>query len=251
MSMVRVNALLLQDDSARMVNPNTGKTIISIPPQLASQSVISCTWSNFSQTLYMLLSNSVVHVWQSQLPEGPAQLVAIWTEHRRSHLVTISISTKQTIPHTQQRLWGMSPAMPGDEFLFGGTLDGDVWVMDRHASAQLGFTVSKVLQNVRFFHCILMPFRSTGSQLVSFCAHKLCSLKIILCDPRNQRVLTIAGAQSKFCSAVYEPAVVLQTSTSFHTNCRVCRKGMVIQKWSQVYGHHQPGLQWNKCSIMW
>lgn len=129
------SALVLQDDSARIVNPNTGETIMSIPPQLASQSVISCAWSNFSQTLYVLLSNSVVHVWQPLSPADPAQLVAIWTEHRRSRLVTISITTQQIIPQAQQRLWGLSSAVPGDEFLFAGTSDGDVWVMDRHASA--------------------------------------------------------------------------------------------------------------------
>ena len=36
--------------------------------------------------------------------------------------------------------------------------------------------------------------RSNGAQMISFCAHKLCSVKHIICDQRKQRVLTIAGA---------------------------------------------------------
>lgn len=126
---------MLQDDSARLLEPHTGKSIMSIPPQLASQSVISCAWSVHSQFLYMLLSNSIVHVWRPKAQTDQAQLQAVWNHHRRSRLVTLSMAAQETIPKAQLRLWGVSSTMHADEFLLAGTADGDVWIMDRRASA--------------------------------------------------------------------------------------------------------------------
>eukprot|EP00892_Ulva_mutabilis_P006734 jgi/Ulvmu1/4432/UM002_0157.1 len=161
-----------EDDSARLLDAQTGKVVMSVPPQLASQSVNSCALSSFSQTIYMLLSSSVVHVWQPVPHTDRTQLVGVWTQHRRSRLVTLCIAPQETVPSAQLRSWGLPPARQEDEFLFGGTADGDVWIMDR----------------------------STGAQMISFCAHKLCGIKHILCDPELQRVLTTAGSAARVWS---------------------------------------------------
>lgn len=183
-------ACLLQDDSARIIEPIKGETILSIPPQLASQSVISCALSEKSQTIYILLSNSTVHVWQPVPLSTSAQLVAIWTEHRRARLVTLSTLAQAAVPTPQLRSWGMSSLDQSDEFLLAGTSDGDVWIMDRHAhGTQTSGCICHCSPSNR---CVLS--RKAGSQLISFCAHKLCPIQQMIGDDKEQRILTVAGA---------------------------------------------------------
>lgn len=123
---------MLQDDSARMLDCRTGRPVMSVPPQLAYHSVNSCAWSAASQTVYMLLSNSTIHLWQTVQQTDRTRLVAVWTEHRRSRLVTLCIAPQATIPQAQLQIWGFPPANTEDDFLFAGTADGDVWIIDRH-----------------------------------------------------------------------------------------------------------------------
>lgn len=119
-----------------MLDAHTGNTVMSVPPQLSSQSIRSCAWSSFSQNMYILLSNSTLHVWQPVPQTDRMQLAAVWTEHRRNRLVTLCITSQDTIPPAQLRFWGLPPAQQEDEYLFAGTSDGDVWIMDRHAPAR-------------------------------------------------------------------------------------------------------------------
>jgi WD40 repeat protein len=154
----------LQDSSIRFIDTDTSESLFCIPPQLTTHSISATCFDALTCTLYVLLSNSHVHVWQVSLSNTP-RLTAVWTTHEREHITCLKLILAGSIPAEHCTSLGIAANGVSVDMLVAGTADGDV----------------------------LLLSAMNGQLLLRFCGHKLLRITHVLADADHHRLLTVAA----------------------------------------------------------
>jgi hypothetical protein len=110
------------------LNTSTGahqRVLCVTPPQLTDANLVAASSDAAASSVYALLSNSDVHVWDTP-HDQPAMLRVAWTHMRQEGCCSIAT------------LLAASPCFPGhDHLLLLGTRHGEVLFCDIHSGRVL------------------------------------------------------------------------------------------------------------------
>jgi hypothetical protein len=195
------HACALQDSSFRIfraatsTNADAGTLCAYIPPQLFTSDMVDAVFSERDSRLYVLLANSLIHVWQLDCSGGSPNLAAVWNHFARDQLTCLALLPLTAFPAKRSLALGFLNSDEQDAVVLAGTTDGDVVAMHL----------------------------ATGAPLLRFCAHRLCKISHLVVCEEHARLLSISSCTAKVWNLGSAKLKVAGTVSTGHVVTKACK----------------------------